>query len=95
MCVLVFKQILKWLKTRASHADMADIATRPSKRGSADYPAWRGEFLPLFVASQNGHIEEVRHLCEAGADKDRATHTGTTPLFIASEKGHIEVVRHL
>lgn len=46
------------------------------------------------VASPNGHLEVVRQLIEAGADKNLAT-TGTeSPLYIATE-GHVEVVRFL
>ena len=50
---------------------------------------------PLYAASQNGHLEVVRLLCEAGADKDKANQNGTSPLFIASMNGHLEVVRLL
>jgi hypothetical protein len=39
-----------------------------------------------------GHIEVVRLLVEAGADKDNATTIGWTPLSVACEEGHIEVV---
>jgi ankyrin repeat protein len=40
-------------------------------------------------------LDEVRFLCEAGADKDRQMHGGATPLFIAAQKGHIETVKVL
>ena len=39
---------------------------------------------PLAVAAFGGHLESVRLLCEAGADKDRAALDGATPLGKAS-----------
>ena len=51
---------------------------------------------PLFVvASQNGHVEVVRLLCDGGAAKDQAMNDGATPLSMASYKGHAEVVNLL
>jgi ankyrin repeat protein len=42
-----------------------------------------------------GHIEVVRLLVEAGADKEKERPGGYTPLFVACKNGHIEVVRLL
>ena len=50
---------------------------------------------PLLVASQNGHLEVVCLLSDAGADKDIATQGDATPLFVASQKRHPEVVHLL
>jgi hypothetical protein len=41
------------------------------------------------------HIEIVRLLVEAGANKDKAGTNGFTPLYAACQKGHIKVVRLL
>ena len=38
---------------------------------------------PLFTASLNGHLDVVRFLCEASADKDKAVQ-GWPPLIVAS-----------
>ena len=38
---------------------------------------------PLFIASQESHLEMVRLLCEAGADKNKADGDGATPLLAA------------
>ena len=37
----------------------------------------------------------VRLLCEAGADKDKASQSGVTPLHLASLSGHRSVVQFL
>ena len=39
------------------------------------------------INDENGHLEIVRLLVEAGADKDKAKTFGATPLYIACEKG--------
>ena len=49
---------------------------------------------PLFTASLNGHLDVVRFLCEASADKDKAV-KGWTPLVAASRSGQLDVVRFL
>jgi ankyrin repeat protein len=50
---------------------------------------------PLYVASQNGHVEVVRLLIDAGALISQANNNGVTPLSVASAIGHVEVVRLL
>ena len=49
----------------------------------------------LFAASKNGHLEVVRLLLQANADKDKAIFDGSTPLYKAAENGHWEVARLL
>ena len=49
----------------------------------------------MMFASVRGHLEVVRLLCEAGADKDKADNDGSTALMSASVRGHLEVVRLL
>ncbi|OLQ11916.1 Ankyrin-1 [Symbiodinium microadriaticum] len=50
---------------------------------------------PLYAASSEGHLEVVRLLLEASADKDKATNDGRTPLFVAAGQSHLEVARFL
>lgn len=50
---------------------------------------------PLYLASQQGHLDIVRHLVEHGACIDAAHPNGSTPLFVASRHGHLDVVCHL
>eukprot|EP00972_Heterocapsa_arctica_P031978 4711249-Heterocapsa_arctica.AAC.1 len=47
------------------------------------------------MASQMGHHQVVRLLCEAGAEKDKARPDGATALIMASQQGHQQVVRLL
>lgn len=49
---------------------------------------------PLYLAAQNGHIEGVKALIDAGADK-HARFCGETPLFVAAKHGRIGVVNAL
>ena len=49
---------------------------------------------PLFVASAAGHVEVVRLLVDAGADKNFAV-LGMTSLMLASRQGRVEMVRLL
>ena len=49
----------------------------------------------LFVAAENGHLEVVRLLLEAGADENSERTDGATAMFLAAEEGHLEVVRSL
>ena len=61
----------------------------PDCRGAED------DATPLTLASGGGHLEVVRLLCEAGADKDKANQIGFTALMSASAFGHLEVARLL
>ena len=54
-----------------------------------------GRDTPLILASRGGHLEVVRLLCEAGADKDKADVDGLTALTSASREGNLEVVQLL
>ena len=54
-----------------------------------------GPATPLGVAAGHGHLQVIRLLLEANADKDKATPGGATPLYIAAKNGHLEVVRLL
>ena len=49
----------------------------------------------LMVASENGHTDVVRVLCDAGANKDAQCRNGTNAIMLASQNGHTDVVRVL
>ena len=46
----------------------------------------QGGATHLFIASQNGHLEVVCLLFDAGADKDIADQGDATPLLVASTR---------
>ena len=50
---------------------------------------------PLYIASEEGHLDVVRLLVEQRADINKASNDGGTPLLIASSKGRVDVVRVL
>eukprot|EP00501_MAST-03F_sp_TOSAG23-6_P000744 GSMAST32.ASY1.ANO1.772.1 assembled CDS len=50
---------------------------------------------PLWVASQNGHVEVVRLLIGNGETPLFAKRTGETPLYVASQNGHENIVQLL
>jgi len=64
--------------------DGADINT-PMNNGAT----------PVFIASQNGHVDALEFLHKNGADINTPRNDGTTPVFIASQNGHLEVVKFL
>ncbi|KXZ44156.1 hypothetical protein GPECTOR_72g603 [Gonium pectorale] len=51
--------------------------------------------MPLYVAAQNGHLEAIVALLQAGANKDAAREDGWTPLHIAAQNGHVAVLAAL
>jgi WD40 repeat protein/ankyrin repeat protein len=51
---------------------------------------------PLYIASQNGHLDVVRYLVDkAKCDPNQASSDGTTPVNVASAKGHLATVHYL
>ena len=67
------------------------LPLRPDCREAEDM----SESTALMIASEGGHPEVARLLCEAGADKDKADMEGATALMRASRYGHLEVARLL
>ncbi|KAG7279487.1 hypothetical protein CRUP_035873 [Coryphaenoides rupestris] len=49
-------------------------------------------FTPLYMASQENHLEVVKFLLENGANQSIPTENGFTPLHIACKKNHIRVM---
>ena len=47
---------------------------------------------PLFMASQNGHVEVAHLLLEVKADFSISRTDGITPLRVARQRGHLDIV---
>ena len=47
------------------------------------------------MASQEGQVEVVRLLMDAGALINQAMNNGVTPIWVASQNGHLAIVRYL
>lgn len=50
---------------------------------------------PLHVAAENGGLQVINELLNAGADKEAQNRKGSTPLHIAAREGHEEIVKLL
>ena len=51
---------------------------------------------PLWQASQNGHVDTVKVLINAGGNVNQAKTTdGCSPLYIASQNGNVDTVNVL
>ncbi|CAE6951949.1 ANK2 [Symbiodinium natans] len=51
--------------------------------------------LPRFMAAERGHLENVKILLQAGADRGWFRHLSATPHHVASRNGHVEIARLL
>ena len=51
-----------------------------------------GGATPLYIASQEGHMDAVTLLLKANADPNIQDDKGATPLYLASQNGHTETV---
>ena len=54
-----------------------------------------GGYTALFNAADNGHLDVLKVLLQAGAGVDVATNYGTTPLHYAAVNGELEVCKYL
>ncbi len=67
------------------HLDIVDaILKTPAGLLHQNTKGMKGEYTPIYVASQNGHIEVVKRLLAAGADPNLKNNVGFTALDIAS-----------
>eukprot|EP00438_Fugacium_kawagutii_P033967 Skav229532 [mRNA] locus=scaffold451:213104:226195:+ [translate_table: standard] len=81
---------------RKSKVDSTDARrNRRLRLGFRIGAAALGLLVLLLAVPMPGHLEVVRILIEAGADKNQAADNGALPLNIASHQGHLEVVRFL
>ena len=50
---------------------------------------------PLWIASEEGHLEIVKLLIESGGSVNRANSYGNIPLHISSKMSHLQIVKIL
>lgn len=81
----------------ASAVDGDSAAAAAALQGLADPDVARSAdgATALILACQHGHVEVVRLLADAGADRELPKFDGRTPLSVAAQGGHLEVVRCL
>ena len=83
------------LRDAASSGRTSEVENILQRPQDPDSVGLLGHPTPLFVAAERGHLQVIRLLLEANADKDKTFQDGATPLFIAAQNGHLEVVRLL
>ena len=50
---------------------------------------------PLLVASEQGHDDVVKLLCEYGADVNASLYDDVTPTFLSAQNGNVKVLKLL
>jgi ankyrin repeat protein len=53
------------------------------------------ETSPLYISAQEGYLDVVKLLVEAGQDVEYSYREGFTPLYIAAQRGKLDVVEYL
>merc|ERR1712151_641427 len=69
------------------------VVGSPVPKGDAQ--AMNDGSAALCTASQQGHAEVVKLLCDVGANKHQTTNKGWTPLSSASQLWHVRVLELL
>ena len=86
---------LRWLLRAAGEGEAPEVERFLRLPLRPDCSRDKDGATALMAASQNGHLEMARLLCEAGADKDKASQDGASALISASINGHLDVARLL
>ncbi|XP_036791844.1 ankyrin-1 isoform X14 [Oncorhynchus mykiss] len=68
------------------------LAEPPAEEPPATTDNHTKGFTPLYMASQENHLEVVKFLLENGANQSLPTEDGFTPLAVALQQGHENVV---
>lgn len=69
---------------RSRHPTFGGSSLRQLGQGGGNFEAAPGHHTALHEAAQQGHLDVVRCLLEAGADKDSLTCERDTPVIYAS-----------
>ena len=80
-------------KKAAKKGDLAAVKRVVEKSG-LDVNCMRGH-TPLYVASENNHLNIVEYLVDNGADMNKIRVSHQTPLYVAIERGHFDVMKYL
>ena len=64
-------------------------------KADKDQPTTDDGSTPLHIAIEEGNLDIVHLLVEAGASMDVPRSDGLAPLHMAAQKGHLEIVRLL
>eukprot|EP00435_Cladocopium_sp_Y103_P032252 s631_g8.t1 len=93
-------EVVRLLIEAGAEKDLGKVRNNPKGHRTRDqrtHAAKKPESgsTPLHSAAQAGHVDIVRFLLEAGANKDQTKDRGATPLHVAASQGHLEVVRLL
>ena len=86
-------QILENFKLAVSNNNSKEVKKLLKKNPYLKQEVFGGP--ALYNASENGHLEIVKILINAGVDVNLPVENGLTPLHISSHKGHVEVVEAL
>ena len=78
---------------RTTHLKLKALRTKCNETLAA---TTEGGATPLYMASQQGHVEVVKTLLGAkDIEVNKASGNGTTPLYVASQNGQAEVAKAL
>jgi ankyrin repeat protein len=99
---------MKWLKRLFGNPELDNALLEAAEKGDlpevkrllaggADKDARRkfDGWTPLHLAAWKNHVDVVRCLLEAGADKNAKNDQGDTPIHWAVDLGHVDAVRCL
>jgi ankyrin repeat protein len=91
------RELVKALKDAAKAGDVGAIRAALASGADPNDSGRRGDYSPLYLAAQNGHLLAVQYLCEHGADPNIPSNLngGNTPLMAALQKGRVSVVECL
>jgi ankyrin repeat protein len=79
----------------ALEGDLTEVKAMLAARVNVNAKRDDANVTALILASQNGHLEVVQFLLDAGADVNVETNDGATALMVAAHNCHLEVVQAL
>lgn len=74
---------------------MLDGVKKLVELGANIHFKFKGQYTPLYIAAQKGHLEVVKFFIKCGLDVDAPCSKGSTALYVAAQNGHFDVVKAL